>query len=355
MGDIKYYPIKFKPIYKEMIWGGTRLATMFGRQLPSDKVGETWDISCRPGEMGIIENGPHAGLTFEDYIAQDKTGVLGIHLSTCERFPLLVKIIDANDALSIQVHPGDDYAQQQDLTDTGKNEMWYILNPPDDGYLIIGLKPGVTREKLADAYNNGTVEDCLDRLYVKTGDIVNIPSGLVHALTPGVIVAEVQQNSDVTYRLYDYNRIGLDGKPRTLHVEDALAVSDFEEKIPKSVVNVTGKISVGINSLPTEISAHNKCECKNGENKLVNAITNSYFAITKYALFNSITEESDPAVFYIFTCVEGCVTITANAIDVEVNTGQSVFIPAKTGVYTITPMKDNPAVLLRSSVPNLLG
>jgi len=351
MANIKYYPIKFKPIYKEMIWGGTRLATMFGRALPSNKVGESWDISCRPGEMGIIENGPHAGLAFEDYIAQGKTGILGAQLSNCERFPLLVKIIDANDALSIQVHPGDDYAQQQGLTDTGKNEMWYILNPPDDGYLIIGLKPGVTREKLADAYNSGTVEDCLDRLYVKTGDIVNIPSGLVHALTPGVMVAEVQQNSDVTYRLYDYNRVGLDGKPRPLHVEDALAVSDFEEKLPKSVVHVADKISSGYPAPPLEITTHHK----NSENELVNAITNSYFAIVKYTLITSITEESDPAAFYIFTCVEGCARINANSIDVEVNAGQSVFIPAQTGTYAITPMNDNPAVLLRSSVPSLLG
>jgi len=322
------YPIIFKPIYKEMIWGGTRLATMFDRNLPSDKVGESWDISCRPSEMGIIENGPLAGTTFEDYIAQDKRGILGTRLENCTRFPLLVKIIDANDVLSIQVHPCDEYAKKQGGHDTGKNEMWYVLSPPHDGNLIIGLKPGVTREKLALAFENGMVEACMEYLPVKTGDIIDIPAGLVHALTPGAMVAEVQQNSDITYRIYDYNRIGLDGKPRPLHVKDALAVADFEEMLLKSVT--VGKT------------------IKNGKNELIYAINNPHFTIVKYLLADTIYEESDTQVFSIFTCVEGGATIATDSMSVEVETGRSVFIPASMGKYCITPVGS--AVLLKSSI-----
>jgi len=327
------YPIIFKPIYKEMIWGGTRLAEMFGRQLPSSKVGESWDISCRPQEMGIIENGPYLGQTFEEYIAKNKVQVLGTQLANCEHFPLLVKIIDANDALSIQVHPDDAAAQQAGNADSGKSEMWYVLSPPDDGRLIIGLKPGVTREKLAEAYESGTVEDCLNYLPVSTGDIIDIPAGLVHALTPGIVVAEVQQNSDITYRLYDYSRLGLDGKPRQLHVEEALAVSDFEERIPKRAVP-------GL-------------RIKKGENELTYTICNSNFAIIKYDIFSSLAEESNPAAFSIFTCVEGNVVIEADNMAVEVSTGGSVFIPAGMGKYSIAPIKDKSAVLLKSFVPDI--
>jgi len=326
------YPIIFKPIYKEMIWGGTRLADMFGRQLPSSKIGESWDISCRLQEMGIIENGPYAGETFEDYIAKDKAHILGTRLVNCERFPLLVKIIDANDALSIQVHPSDAAAQKAGNADCGKSEMWYILNPPDDGNLIIGLKPGITREKLAEAYENGTVEACLNYLPVATGDIIDIPAGLVHALTPGVVVAEVQQNSDITYRLYDYNRLGLDGKPRQLHVEEALAVSDFKEKIPKCAVP-------GL-------------RIEKGENALTYVICNPNFAIIKYDVVSPLVEESNPAAFSIFTCVEGNAVIEAGDIAAEVPTGGSVFIPAGMGAYSIVPAKGEKAVLLKSFVPD---
>ena len=331
--EVSLYPVKFAPIYKEMVWGGTRLAQMFNRTLPSSKVGESWDISCRPGEMGIIENGPYTGESFENYIGKSKAKILGTRLANCEKFPLLVKIIDANDALSIQVHPDDAQARQRGGEDGGKSEMWYVLNPPHDGKLIIGLKPGISREKLAEAYENGTVEDCINYLPVAVGDIINIPAGLVHALTPGIIVAEVQQNSDITYRLYDYNRLGLDGKPRPLHVEDALAVSDFEEKIPKQAVPGLG--------------------VKMGENELTYSICNPYFAIIKYDISVPLMEASNPEAFSIFTCVDGNAEIRTGAMTVEVPTGGSVFIPAGMGEYVITPANGKKVVLIKSFVPDI--
>ena len=336
-----HYPLLLTPIYKEMLWGGNRLNTIYNRTSPYEKTGESWDVSCRPGEVSIITNGPAAGQTLADYIAQDKAGVLGSRLANQKRFPLLVKLIDANENLSVQVHPDDNYARiaaaQGQVSDTGKAEIWYILTPPTDGHLIIGLKQGITADALRNAYKTGTAEDCLSRLPVKTGDIVSIPAGLVHSLTPGVMVAEIQQNSDITYRLYDYNRIGLDGKPRDLHIEEALAVTDFEGKIPKAVIQ----------GLPI----------KKGDCTLTYAIANPYFAVIKYDLQDSIAENSNPAAFCIFTCVEGDAEILTNISNglapvIPLPAGRSVFIPASLGRYTLRP-KHGHCMLLKSFVPDI--
>ena len=357
---VKHYPLMFEPIYKEMIWGGSRLNTIYNRQLPFNKTGESWDITCRPVEMGIIENGSAKGMTFEDYINRDRVGTLGSRIVGQERFPLLVKIIDANDVLSVQVHPDDkqlsprhgeeqsgEAIQEWNPQDTGKNEMWYILVPPTDGQLIIGLKPGITSEALSQAYKNGTVEDCLNRLPVRAGDIVNIPAGLIHALTPGVMVAEVQQNSDITYRLYDFNRIGLDGKPRQLHVDEAIAVTDFEGIIPKTTIP---GLSI------------KKDDCT-----LTYAIANPYFAVIKYELGASLEEVSDPSAFCVFTCVKGEAVIEVgegsrqvsdykrHLLDASVNLslGRSVFIPAGLGPYNLRPKGRQVCVLLKSFAPDI--
>ena len=327
MPELNLYPVKFHPIYKEMIWGGTRIVEKFHRKSDLPNIGESWDISCRPQEMGVIANGPNSGLSFEEYINLDKENVLGKKLKNTTSFPLLIKIIDANDALSIQVHPNDEDAKKLGSTDTGKSEMWYILHPPNDGKLIIGLKPGITQESLEAAYKNGTVEDCLNRLEVKTGDIIDIPAGLIHALTPGVMVAEVQQNSDITYRLYDYNRLGLDGQPRPLHVKEALAVSDFEEKLPKTVVTGTAKTI--------------------GRNTITHVIKNRHFAVEKYEISEPIEENTNPDMFCIFICVSGRATIGI----VEITSGESVFLPAGMGAYNISP-SGKTAILLKSYVPN---
>jgi len=328
---MNHYPLIFKPIYKEMLWGGNRLCRLFGRDLPYEKTGESWDISCREGEMSVIENGPAAGWTLEEYIAHDTPGTLGTRLAGHARFPLLVKIIDANDNLSVQVHPDDAYACASGSTDVGKSEMWYILAPPTDGHLIIGLKPGITKEALRHAYESGTVESCLNYLPVSAGDIVDIPAGLIHALTPGVMVAEVQQNSDITYRLYDYNRTGLDGKPRQLHVDEALAVSDFESKIPTATVH-----------------GHS---IKKGKNTLTYAITNQHFAIIKYDLHESYKEDSDPGAFCIYTAVEGDALILADTYALDLAKGRSAFIPAALGQYVLRP-KNGRCVLIKSFVPD---
>jgi len=285
------YPLIFKPIVKKMIWGS-----------------ESWIVSCRPQEMSVIDNGSCVGETFESYILRDKAAVLGSSFADCARFPLLIKIIRADDALSVQVHPDDAYAAQfGGEFDSGKNEMWYVLTPPHDGNLIIGLKPGTTREAMEKALKNETAENCLNRLPVKSGDMINIPAGLVHALTPGAVIAEVQQNSDITYRLYDYGRVGPDGKPRPLHISDALNVINFEG-----------------GDYPVSRSA----------------VVSNYFNVTKHELTHTVHEKSDPSAFHILTCVEGNMTISAAAETVALSIGDTAFIPAALGGYTMTPLDD---------------
>ena len=297
---------------------------------------ERWDITCRPNEMGIIENGYLAGETFDEYFAKSPVAVLGKRFANSKRFPLLIKIIDAKDTLSVQVHPDDVYAMSKGETDSGKSEMWYILNPPDDGHLIVGLKSGVTHEILAEAYRNGTVEDCLNRLHVKAGDIVNIPAGLVHALTPGVVVAEIQQNSDITYRLHDYNRLSSNGQPRQLHVADALCVIDFDERIPKTIVP-----SQGISGT------------KEGTNELILVISTEYFTVHKYVIIEPLIQVSNPDAFAVFTCIENEAIIETDTTTVEISKQRSVFIPATLGEYIIRP-KGESVVLLKSEPMALL-
>lgn len=292
------YPLLFRPIVKKMIWGS-----------------ESWEISCRENEMGVVENGEFAGLTFAEVIEKNPRAVLGENFFE-KKFPLLVKIIDARDRLSVQIHPNDAYAREKGGADLGKSELWYVLEPPADGDLIIGLKPGVERGDLARAYENGTVEACLNRLPVKRGDIVNIPAGLIHALTAGTVVAEIQQNSDITYRLYDFGRLGADGKPRELHVADALAVVE-------TGIN-------DINSIDTSV------------------IETNYFTVEKLSISAPFSAASENSKFFIFTCVENSAIFETATHSVFVAERRSVFIPAALGAFTIRPAAAHATVLKAS-------
>lgn len=309
------YPIIFEPIYKEMVWGGEKLKQKYNRSITSKTVGESWDISCRPSEMGIVANGALKGLRFDDVINSDRKGFLGESLCDVNDFPLLVKIIDAQQNLSVQVHPGDLYAQQKENVPYGKTEMWYVLDADDDAYLIIGLKEGVTKESFAEAIKNNTVEQCLNKLSVKNGDVILIRSGLVHAITAGVMVAEIQQNSDITYRIYDYNRPGIDGKPRQLHIEQSLDVIDFDAKADEAV-------------------AKGVC-VMDGDNKITHYISTPYFEIDEYDIPHKKTDKTDGQRFVIFTCVKGKAVFKTAGSAVTVSEGQSVFIPAAMGEFDI--------------------
>ncbi|MEM7347125.1 MAG: type I phosphomannose isomerase catalytic subunit, partial [Chloroflexota bacterium] len=229
------YPLLFTPVFRDYIWGGRNLETKFGRTIPPGLVAESWEISGHPSSPTTVENGPFAGKTLPDLLTllqEELVGHRAKPMLARGKFPLLIKLLDANQPLSVQVHPEDSYAQVHENGELGKTEMWYILHAEPDASLIFGLKPGVTPASFRQAIEAGTLETCLHYLPVKAGDAIFIPAGSVHAIMDGIILAEIQQNSDTTYRVYDWNRVGADGKPRQLHVDRALDVINFNQVEP---------------------------------------------------------------------------------------------------------------------------
>lgn len=225
-------PLRLAPLYMERVWGGRELESVYRRELPegSGPIGESWEVVDRPDEQSVVVDGPLAGLTLHDLWEKHRTEVFGDAAPASERFPLLVKILDARDRLSIQVHPPAAVAPQ--LNGEPKTEMWYIAKADPEAALYVGVKPGVTREAFAAAIADGTVEDLVHRLPVKSGDFIFVPSGRLHAIGAGLVIFEIQQNSDTTYRVFDWNRMGLDGKPRAMHVEESLQCIDFTDTTP---------------------------------------------------------------------------------------------------------------------------
>jgi len=229
------YPLTFQPIFKDRVWGGRELERLYGKSLPAGSpIGESWEISDRPGEASVIANGPLAGKDFSWLMDNHAAEILGDARPAAEgRFPLLCKILDAREKLSLQVHPPA--AKAKELDGEPKTEMWYIADAAPDATLYVGLKRGVTRAEFEQKIADGTVADCFHRIPVKAGDVMYLPSGRVHAIGAGLVIFEIQQNSDTTYRVFDWNRVGLDGKPRELHVAQSLASIDFNDFEPKLV------------------------------------------------------------------------------------------------------------------------
>jgi mannose-6-phosphate isomerase len=225
------YPLRFKPIFKERVWGGRKLAELYSKSLPPrEPIGESWEISDRPGDVSVIANGPLAGKDLRWLLENHLKELLGDAPAPGGRFPLLIKILDARDKLSLQVHPPADKAAE--LGGEPKTEMWFITDAEPGAELYAGLKRGVTRAEFERKLGSGTVAECFHRLPVQSGDSLFLPSGRVHAIGAGLVIFEIQQNSDTTYRVFDWNRLGLDGKPRELHVRDSLASIDFTDFEP---------------------------------------------------------------------------------------------------------------------------
>ncbi|MGL4453634.1 MAG: mannose-6-phosphate isomerase, class I [Sarcina sp.] len=310
------YPIKFENIYYDKIWGGRDFES-FRNNMPEGMIGESWDIACHDNGMSVISNGEFKGMDFKDLINLKGDLLLGTEIDK-ERFPLLVKLINANDKLSVQVHPNDIYGLKVE-NDLGKTEAWYVVDAFEGANLVVGTN-GCTKEEFLTAINNGTCEELLNRIPVKKGDVFFVNSGLVHAIGEGVVIAEIQQNSDTTYRVFDYNR------GREIHVEKAMDCIDF---------TLEGKISRGItlNKESYSKTILNVCD---------------YFSLEKYAINGICKEKSDLERFYIFTCVEGNGLIKTQASSIEITKGDSIFIPASLGEYII----EGNLEVLKSYVPN---
>lgn len=228
------YPIKFAPLFKERVWGGRKLEQLYGKALPPGSVvGESWEISDRPGDVSVVTNGPLAGKDLHWLVETYPNELFGSRGSRPERFPLLIKLLDAQEKLSLQVHPPRNRAAE--LGGEPKTEMWYIAHAAPGAELFVGLKKGVSRAQFETSLERGSVEECFHRVAVRAGDAMFLPSGRVHAIGAGLVIFEIQQNSDTTYRVFDWNRVGLDGRPRALHVRESLASIDFSDFEPRLV------------------------------------------------------------------------------------------------------------------------
>lgn len=241
---MKKYPLLMRPVPREILWGGDKLKSEYAKVAPFEKIAESWELTVRDDGVSIIANGEYAGISMDRYIALGKSDVLGTNCLKYDRFPLLIKFIDAADNLSVQVHPDDEYALSVE-NEFGKTEMWYIADAEPGAKLVYGLNDGCTIDDFAVAVENGTVEEKLNYVEVHRGEVYFIPSGQVHAIGAGILIAEIQQNSNITYRVYDYNRRQSDGSLRQLHTKKALDViklrSDEEiEKLRLARASVKG-------------------------------------------------------------------------------------------------------------------
>ena len=303
--------LKLKPVFKDYIWGGTRLKSDFGFESDLDKLAEGWMLSCHKDGKNIIENGEYKGKTLDEVIEEKgKEKVVGTRSLDFPYFPVLIKLIDAKDNLSIQVHPDNDYAQRVE-GEFGKTEIWYVLDATDDAQLIYGFKNKISSEEFVDAIKNNTLTDVLNSVKVKKGDLLFIEAGTVHAIGKGTLVAEIQQNSNTTYRVYDYGRLGADGKPRELHIDKAVDVSKTEP--PKYDIKPMGEPEKFNDYTKTLLT---KCDL---------------FTVNHYELNGKVTLEADEKSFNHVLVVDGAGTIN----DIDFKKGDSFYIPANYVKYEI--------------------
>lgn len=305
------YPIKTAPVFKQYLWGGDNLMKKFDKPVPDGFAAESWEVSCHRDGLSLVANGEYKDQVLRDVIFANSEAMLG--KSDTETFPLLLKLLDANDKLSVQVHPDNEFAAKYEDGELGKTEMWYVVDAKPDAKLIYGLKEGTTPQAFEKAIQNGTLEELLNYVPVKKGDSFFIPSGTVHAICEGLVIAEIQQSSNTTYRVYDYNRTDKDGNKRPLHVEKAILATDYNagtgSNLPKEVVSVDG----GTYQIIAE------CE---------------YFTVIKYSCEKAMTV-SKTNQFEMLICTDGNGSIGYDGIDYEFKAGDSFFIPAAISDYII--------------------
>lgn len=335
MKNQNVYPLTFTPVFKDYIWGGRNFQTKLGRALPPGIVAESWEISGHPSDPTTVNNGPLSGKTLLEVLellGLDLVGTRSQAMLQRGKFPLLIKLLDANQPLSVQVHPDDDYAATHEDGELGKTEMWYILEAQPGARLIYGLKPGVTPESFRQSLEAGHLELCLHELPVKPGDAVFIPAGSVHAIMDGILLAEIQQNSDTTYRVYDWNRVGPDGKSRPLHIDKALEVINFTQVEPgpyaPQLVEETGFL----------------------KREMITACP--YFNVERVIFTEAgaaFTGNTAGQTFEIWGTMSGRCQVEGTGPSLDLPSVQFTLLPAALGGFTIKALE--PSVLLRAYVP----
>ncbi len=303
------YPMKLSPTTVQTVWGGTKLMGKWNKRTDGENIAESWELSCHEkGESKVI-NGEYGNCSLADVVAQNPE-FLGTKGNAFDFFPILIKLIDSKDDLSIQVHPSDEYALERE-GEYGKTEMWYIVDCDEGSGVYCGFKEPIDKDTLKKALNDGSITDHLNFIRVKKGDCLFIPAGTVHAICGGLLICEVQQNSSITYRLYDYNRVGKDGKLRELHIDKALDVTD------------TSKV----------VKVNENCE-KLDENTLRLAKC-KYFTVEELSVKEEYAFEVDGSSFVSLTVIDGQGAVMANGSCISMDLGDTVFLPANVGKVDI--------------------
>lgn len=303
---MEVYPIKFRPILKEKIWGGNKLSEILNKETDLENVGESWEISGVEGNISEVINGPLAGLNLNEIIGIYQKDLVGSKIFSVygEEFPLLIKFLDAQTNLSVQVHPDDEMASKYHNS-LGKTEMWYIMDADEDAKIVLGLKDDAVDKTVLEQINAFNVDSIFNNRYVKKGESYFVPAGEVHAIGAGILAAEIQQTSDVTYRVYDWDRVDDDGKKRELHTAkaiEAIKVFSNEQSYSELTLSGTDRTLVSCDFFTTS------------------ALYVSGFKVKNYAQLDS---------FVIYMCVEGEANVRVGEYEELVRTGETILIPAK--------------------------
>ncbi|GMQ78524.1 MAG: mannose-6-phosphate isomerase, class I [Anaerolineae bacterium] len=322
-----YYPLLFEPVLKDYVWGGRSLETILGRRLPPGVTAESWEIAAHPNGNSVVKNGPYTGLTLSalhEILGLDLVGRNSLWAHQRGKFPLLVKILDARERLSVQVHPNDDYALLHENKELGKTEMWVVLHAEPDGSIILGVKAGTRPDRFKAAAIEGNLDQFLNKITVKPGDFICVPSGSLHAILGGLVIAEIQQNSDVTYRVYDWGRQGAD---RPLHLDKAMEVINFNQVEPALK-----------NALPLPSPAGQRREA---------LCTNEYFTVERWFLAEGqlYEGECDGSTFEIWGSLNGVTHVEGGGVRVNLPAVNFTLLPAALGPFRVHAQSE--ATLLR--------
>ncbi|MBR0511050.1 MAG: class I mannose-6-phosphate isomerase [Ruminococcus sp.] len=305
-------PFLLRSTIKDYIWGGTKLRTIFGKESDTERLAESWELSCHPDGECFISGGDFDGMKLSDFLNEHPEAA-GSSFKSGDSFPVLVKLIDAEKDLSVQVHPDNDYARKYE-NDNGKTEMWYVISADPGAELIYGFKEQLTKEEFRKAIEDNTLMDKVNRVPVRQGDVFFIKPGTLHAIGKGILIAEIQQSSNVTYRVYDYGRLGADGKPRPLHIEKALEVTNTSPAEPKSPV-----YGMELDGVVTQLLAD--CE---------------YFNVNRHRIIKELELFADKSSFAHVLVIGGSGgELIADNFTLPLTMGSSVFVPAGTGAFAI--------------------
>lgn len=308
--------MKLFPAFKDYLWGGTRLRDEYGKKCDFDKVAESWELSCHKDGNSVIDSGEYKGLTLAEYVEKAGKTVLGTDCEKFENFPILIKLIDAKDNLSVQVHPDNEYALRVE-GEYGKTEMWYVVDCDPGASLLYGFTHEISKEEFRQRIENNTLLEVANRVEVHPGDVFFIESKTLHAIGKGILIAEIQQNSNTTYRVYDYGRVGADGKPRQLHIEKALDVTRLAPPSrPCGRPQAEAERCNGYTALPLAA-----CE---------------YFTVKELEISGEAAFFADEKSFQSLLVLDGDLSLAMDGEQMELKKGESVFVPAEAGEYRLS-------------------